>query len=277
MSIIHSPISTLFLTLPPQNPFAGFLASFKSLVTPQKECAPFLSRLAASGRPTDELVACVIGLAVGSCGNFAQAAAQVVDFYLRDDRASERAALIEACTRPDTDEDAKELVRGYVREGMRLNPQFAGLFRIVVADDVVPQGEGFTPMQVKKGDLLFGSYKNAHLNVRLLSPYCAYGFCSPCAQPDDFPNPESVNPRRPKASYSIQGSGFHGCPGVDFVADTIPEMVRIIFSLPGLRRAPGPAGASESINLDVFGTASPMYINGTGNLSPWPSSLSTLR
>ena len=117
----------------------------------------------------DELVACVIGLAVGSSVNFSQAAAQVIDFYMREDRSKERAALIAACSAPDGDASAMELVRGYVREGMRLNPQFGGLFRVCVQDDVVPQGTGFADMQVKKGDWLFGSFKNAHLNVCLLS------------------------------------------------------------------------------------------------------------
>lgn len=119
----------------------------------------------------NELVACVIGLAVGSSVNFAQAAAQVIDFYMREDRSKERTALIAACCAPDGDAKAAELIRGFVREGMRLNPQFGGLFRVCVQDDVVPQGAGFADMQVKKGDLLFASFKNAHLNVRLLSPY----------------------------------------------------------------------------------------------------------
>ena len=66
------------------------------------------------------LVACVIGLAVGSSVNYAQAAAQVIDFYLSEDRKVEREALISVCHRDD--DEAKELLRGYVREGMRLNP-----------------------------------------------------------------------------------------------------------------------------------------------------------
>ena len=87
---------------------------------------------------------------------------------MREDRSKERAALIEACCAPDGDAKAMELVRGYVREAMRLNPQFGGLFRVCVQDDVVPQGARFADMPVKKGDWLFGSFKNAHLNVCVL-------------------------------------------------------------------------------------------------------------
>ena len=75
---------------------------------------------------------------------------------------------MELSARPEGDKEAEEEMRGFVREAMRLNPQFGGLFRAVAMDDVVPQGEGFQPMQVKKGDLLFASFKNAHLNVRAI-------------------------------------------------------------------------------------------------------------
>lgn len=106
---------------------------------------------------------------MGSSVNFAQAAAQVIDFYMREDRSEERGALIAACCAPDGDENAMERVRGFVREAMRLNPQFGGLFRMCVQDDVVPQGADLVNMQVKKGDMLFASFKNAHLNVCLPS------------------------------------------------------------------------------------------------------------
>ncbi|KAI0732597.1 heme peroxidase [Fomitopsis betulina] len=229
--------------------------SFLPAPGPHKECSPFLSRLASSGRPIDELVACVIGLAVGSSVNFAQAAAQVIDFYMREDRSEERDALIAACCAPDGDINAMERVRGFVREAMRLNPQFGGLFRVCVQDDVVPQGAGLEDMQAKKGDMFFASFKNAHLN------------------PDDFPNPTTVDPTRPKSAYNLQGAGFHGCPGVDFVAQTLPELVRVVFRLPGLRRAPGPQGFCAGFALRQFDTDNAMYISATGDVTPWPTSL----
>ncbi|KAI5117531.1 hypothetical protein M0805_004764 [Coniferiporia weirii] len=239
------------------NPVFGLFTAVKEAIWPSapKECHPFLSNLASSGRPTRELVACVIGLAVGSSVNYAQALAQVVDFYLDPTRSRECAALVALCKRPESDVRAGEMVKGYVREAMRLNPQFGGLFRAAVEDAVVPQGDGFESMKVKKGDVLFASFKNAHLN------------------PLDFPNPTAVDPTRPKDSYQLQGAGFHNCPGVDFAAETISAVVRIIFSLPGLRRAQGPAGECASFNLNTFGTDNKMYVSATGNWSPWPGSL----
>ena len=74
----------------------------------------FLGKLAESGRPTRELVAEVVGLAVGSSVNYAQAAAQVVDFYLDGARANERAEIQKLVQK--TDAESAELLRGYVRE-----------------------------------------------------------------------------------------------------------------------------------------------------------------
>ena len=92
-------------------------------------------------------------------------------------------------------------------------------------------------------------------------------------QPDDFPNPTTVDPTRPKSSYNLQGAGFHGCPGVDFVAQTLPEVIRVIFRLPGIRRAPGPQGYCTGFALHQFDTDNAMYISSTGNVTPWPTSL----
>lgn len=110
-----------------------------------------------------------------------------MDFYLDDKYAAERAQIVKLSKQ--TDATSAELLRGYVREAMStsfrftnifplalsyslitgLNPQFAGLFRAVAEDDVIPQGDGLAPLKVNKGDLLFASFKNAHLNVSSFS------------------------------------------------------------------------------------------------------------
>jgi hypothetical protein len=98
-----------------------------------------------------------------------------------------------------------------------LNPQFGGLFRAVAEDDVIPQGDGFTPLKVSKGDLLFASFKNAHLNVSNFSWRLSHvADHIPVHQPVDFPNPDKVDPTRPRERYQLQGAGFHNCPGVTY-------------------------------------------------------------
>ena len=79
-----------------------------------------------------------------------------------------------------------------------------------------------------------------------------YNLLNAFPQPADFPNPTTVDPTRPKEKYQLQGAGFHNCPGVDFAADTIPQIVKIIFSLPNIRRAAPPAGVCASFELNQF-------------------------
>ncbi|KAH8099451.1 heme peroxidase [Cristinia sonorae] len=236
------------------NPIVGLFSAVSNIIWPasKKPCYPFLSNLAQSGRPIDELVGNVIGLAVGSSVNYAQAVAQVVDFYLDDERAAERADIISLCRKNDA--ASLEKLRGYVREGQRLNPQFAGLLRVSAVADTIPLGNG-NSVSVQPGDIIFNSFRNAQTN------------------PADFPDPFKVDPTRPKASYSNQGTGFHGCPGVNYAEQTIPEILKIVFSLKNVRRAPGAAGKMAGFMLNQFGTDNRLYLTDTGNLSPWPGSL----
>ena len=73
-----------------------------------------MRRLAEAKRPTSEVVAEVVGLAVGSSVNYAQSLAQVVDFYLDAARAKELAEIKVLITK--TDAQSAERLRGYVRE-----------------------------------------------------------------------------------------------------------------------------------------------------------------
>jgi len=238
------------------NPLSGCVSFLSKMFGSEKLCNPFLRRLAESGRPMNELTAQVIGLAVGSSVNYAQAAVHVVDFYLDDERVEERAEIVKLVNKDDN--DSKELLLGYVREAMRLNPQFAGLLRIAVGADKVELGEGRPPVEVVPGDIIFSSFKNAQKN------------------PVDFPDPLKVNPRRPKESYQNAGSGFHICPGVDLYEQTIPDLLRVVFSLKNLRRAPGQAGRLAGFIMDQLGTDNRMYITDTGNVSPWPGSMTVV-
>lgn len=140
--------------------------------TRPKESNEYLSTLAASGRPAHEVVASTLNYAFSASINYAQTIGQIVTFYLEDNRSKELAALIEVCK--GSDEKSDELLKGYVREGVRLNPPFSALQRTVAQDDSIPQGEGFKPLLVKKGDILLTNFKNANLNVSIHSVIYIY-------------------------------------------------------------------------------------------------------
>jgi linoleate 10R-lipoxygenase len=168
-----------------QNFLVGIAARVRSFFRPPQDrpCYPFLSKLAETGRPLDQLVGNILGVAVGASVNYAQAAVHVIDFYFDDAREKERKHIIELSNSKDAKSD--ELLRGYVCEAMRtsrsrfylwvylislagLRPQFPGLWREAVVDVTVSQGAGLPPVEIKKGDRIWGSFRNAHLNVRRL-------------------------------------------------------------------------------------------------------------
>ncbi|KAJ3760774.1 heme peroxidase [Lentinula raphanica] len=214
---------------------------------------PFLSKLSDTGRPVNELVANVVSLAVGSSVNYAQAAVNVIDFYFDDERAPERAKIIDLAKA--NDDNSTELLRGYVREAMRLNPQYTGLYRDAVVDATIPQGPGLEPLNIKAGDRIWASFKNAHRN------------------PAEFPDPLKVDPTRPKSAYNLNGTGFHQCPGVTYAEQTIAEIVKVVFSLKNVRRAPGNAGKLGGFTIVKDETETNMYVKPNGILTTWPGSM----
>uniref|UniRef100_A0A8H8CDX0 Heme peroxidase n=1 Tax=Psilocybe cubensis TaxID=181762 RepID=A0A8H8CDX0_PSICU len=231
-------------------------ASVVSFIWPanDKPWYPFLQRLAASGRPLDELLGNLLGVAVGASVNHGHATVNVIDFYLDDKRKAEREHIVQLVKR--NDKESAALLLGYVSEAMRLQPQFEGLWREATVDTVINQGPGLPPLEVKAGDRLRGSFRNAHLN------------------PLDFPDPTNVNPRRPPTAYdTINGTGFHGCPGVAYARKAIVEAVKIVFSLKNVRRAAGDAGTLRRFHEIVHETETDVFVQRNGTTSPWPGSM----
>ncbi|KAG6830523.1 hypothetical protein H0H87_007821, partial [Tephrocybe sp. NHM501043] len=248
---------SLLLVSPSTSPnFVGNIAArAASLIWPAKKkpSYPFLSALTATGRPIDELLGNILGVAVGACVNYAQAAVNVIDFYLDDARAEEKEAIVELVNSKAPENDA--LLRGYVCEAMRLKPQFPGLWREAAVDMSISQGPNLPPVDVKAGDRIWASFRNAHLN------------------PVDFPEPTKINPTRPPASYNLNGAGFHNCPGTAYAQLTIVEIVKSVFSLKNVRRAPGDEGKLHGFSEIIHETETEFFVQRNGTVSAWPGSM----
>ncbi|KAK7036088.1 heme peroxidase [Favolaschia claudopus] len=256
--VIQALIAKAILEIAPQsapNAIMGLISKCAKYIWPptDRPCFPFLSKLSDTGRPLNELVATVVGLAVGSSVNYAQAAVHVIDFYLDDSHAKERSQIMQLVK--SDDKKSTDLLRGYVREAMRLNPQFTGLWRGAAVDTVIPQGDGLPPLKIKAGDRIWASFKNAHIN------------------PTDFPNPQTVDPTRPVGSYNLNGTGFHNCPGVTYAEQTIAEIVKVVFRLKNVRRAAGAPGRLAGFKTVVNETETNVYLTPYGTTSPWPGSM----
>ncbi|OBZ79071.1 hypothetical protein A0H81_01442 [Grifola frondosa] len=77
-----------------------------------------------------------------------------------------------------------------------------------------------TPVQVNAGDIVSLALKKAYAN------------------PADFPEPQTVNPRRPSQSYqALLDASFYSCLGVAAAEKIVVEMVKAVFRLKNIRRA----------------------------------------
>ncbi|KAJ1306560.1 hypothetical protein OPQ81_007561 [Rhizoctonia solani] len=193
----------------------------------------------------------VFGCMIASVSNYAQAATQVVDFYLHDSRKDLKEIICEL-SRQDTPESDSKLA-GYVREAMRLSPQAPGIFRDVTTEVTLQDGE--RTLHLTPHNRLFVSLANSNLD------------------PAAFENPLSVNPDRPREAYNLFGYGMHKCMGDHFTERTMPAVIKSIFKLKNVRRAPGESGKLRSFTQDLHGTKQTMFLSARGLVTPWPGSL----
>lgn len=146
----------------------------------------------------------------------------------------------------------------WVWEGMRISGVVPGLPRVAAEDVVIRDGER-GEIRVKAGDRLIIATSKAHLD------------------PKAFPNPERLDPTRDPRSYILLGAGLHVCFGARLVAPAIVSMLRPIFRLKNLRRAPGPRGKlirlHEDLGHDGDACRIYMYLDQFCKEGPIPSSL----
>ncbi|KAF8066487.1 hypothetical protein FPV67DRAFT_1190068 [Lyophyllum atratum] len=126
----------------------------------------------------------ILGIVVGAFVNWAHGTVNVIDFYLDDARAKEKQRIVELVGKDDA--ESAQLLRGS-------ETAIRGLWGEAVVDATIDQGPGLLPMQIKVGDRLRATDRNAHLN------------------PAELSDPPAVNPNRPLASYNLNGTGFHNC------------------------------------------------------------------
>ncbi|KAI0354701.1 heme peroxidase [Trametes cingulata] len=217
-------------------PISAFLAKA------HQSAQGFLANIAKSKAPQKDIVADVIGFAVTVSVSLAKSAAQVVDFYLDDQRAKERAEVVKLAGASDN--NSLNLLRGYIREAQRLSPQFA----------VVLKQQAGTA--AKPSPLVLLDLKKALTN------------------PADFPDPLTVNPRRPVQSYQVmQDASYSKCLGTAETDDIMLEIVKAVFQLPNMQRVPGPMGQISRVAVNRFGLDYDMYVDSIGLPDYWPNAL----
>ena len=218
------------------------------------------------------------------------AAVHVIDVYLDEKHEAERNHIRQLAESKDP--SSTEVLRGYVREAMRwfhlafalwhdnnkfylgLNSQSTGLWRDVAIDVLIPQGDGLAPLKVQAGDRIWASFKtltSTYVLRFIILEFPNFFF----VQPKEFPNPTTFDPNRPPKSYNLHGAGFHNCAGVEYVVQTIAEILRlrVVFKLRNVRRASSDAGKLSGFTEVVNETETKAFINPNGTSSPWTGSM----
>lgn len=155
--------------------------------------------------------------------NQSQVFTQMLDFYLGE--GQEHLPEIQRLARLDTEEADTKLLH-YAMEGIRLAGTF-GSYRRSTVTTTIQDGEHSIP--VKPGDNLFCSFVSANRD------------------PIHFPDPHRVRIDRPLESYIHYGIGSHRCLGMEASRVALTAMLKVVGSLKGLRRAPGPQGQLKKI------------------------------
>ncbi|KAM0345970.1 hypothetical protein ACHAPU_006024 [Fusarium lateritium] len=158
--------------------------------------------------------------------NQAQVFAQTLDWYLSPAGEKYRPELHRIAAL-ETGNETDTLLLGYAMEGIRMAGTF-GLYREAAVADIIQEDDGRS-VPVSPGDRVFVS------------------FVSAAKDPSIFPDPETVNPRRPLDSYIHYGVGPHACLGRDISQVALTELFRVLFRKKGLRRVPGAQGELKKV------------------------------
>lgn len=207
---------------------------------------------------TDKAVANLLGTMLPIAGNITQQSGLLLDLFLAPENAYAKERITELAQKGPDDKEAEKELEMWVWEGMRLRGIVPGLPRMAGKDVVVQDGPDRT-VDIKAGEKLIIAISHAHMD------------------PAKFPNPERMDPTRDPKSYILLGNGLHFCFGARLVAPSIVAMLREVFCLKNLRRAPGVRGRFIKVHEDLGHNRDActinMYVDMTCAESPVPTSL----
>ncbi|MEQ1876908.1 MAG: cytochrome P450 [Bdellovibrionia bacterium] len=163
----------------------------------------------------------LIGTLVGNVETSEAAIVQSLEVMFQNPQLFEAAKA--AALRSDDDKEGLRLLEGYVWEALRMNPVNPFVVRYAETNFVLAKG---TPREtnIRKGSVVLLATHSAMLDE------------------DMYPNPEQFDPNRiakGQPEYYHLGDKYHRCLG-DYVSKVqVPEIIRAILRLPGVRPVAG--------------------------------------
>ncbi|KAG6918081.1 hypothetical protein DXG01_016533 [Tephrocybe rancida] len=194
-----------------------------------------------------ELSAYTIAATVPLAAHFSHAIANVVDFYLGDDKKEELAEIVRLSASIRQDKENASKIMAYVHEALRINPPVSGVFR-TAGENVPVAGFG----TIESGDRVFVDLLGANSDATT------------------FDNTSIVDHDRGSQSLFWYE---HGLLSPHFFDSTVPAILSIIFGLKNIRRTAGNPGKLPRFTEKWNRTMRQLYTDGKGKVTPFPPSL----
>ncbi|KAJ3767452.1 linoleate diol synthase [Lentinula raphanica] len=142
---------------------------------------------------------------------------------------------------------------GYAREALRLDPSFKGVYRIASSDH---NADGLT---IQKDGRVFLDLYAAGRNEQV------------------FPDPDTVNARRDVTGKTyIISDGISRCLGEDITVQIMTHILRGIFAIKDVQRAPGNSGVLNRFKDHERHELNYAYLDENKFVTPWPNSLAVV-
>ncbi|OAX41520.1 heme peroxidase [Rhizopogon vinicolor AM-OR11-026] len=205
-----------------------------------------VKRLVEFGCSTEHVVNSILALMIGATVEMSLALTNVVNQLLRTDHDS--VATMEAAKSENNNKDISGLT-AFTREALRVDPPFAGVYRVAKKDgDVVS-------LTVKQDERVFLNIAKANMNE------------------DAFPNPTTLDVTRAPRERYLPGDGCFQVLGDEFASKMIAEVLRAILSFNNVRRGPGQSGRLHRFKDESLPVLHYAYLNEKMLRTPWPTTL----
>ncbi|KIM34230.1 hypothetical protein M408DRAFT_59813 [Serendipita vermifera MAFF 305830] len=214
------------------------------------DCGRFYDSIVANGFSKLDVINDVIALAVLSTVELSHLLVHVINFYLNAENAEHRERIISAALGDENVSNAE--MEGYVREAIRQDPATVGVMREATPSSSYAQTNGTVTQGTER---VFISLKKA------------------MADANAYPNPASVTLNRPKEQKLLLGDGCSKLLGEEYILDVGVQVLKAVFSLKNLRRAPGPSGTLRRYVQSCHGTPQYYYLDQKQKVSLWPTSM----
>jgi len=193
----------------------------------------------------DGLAGSLLASVVPTAALFSQIIAQVVDFYLDEDKATQREQIVRLA-----EAGANEQIMPFIFEALRLNPPLSSVF--LEAQSPVP----FASTVVPRHQHIIASIIDATLD------------------PSAFENPDRPNYARPAArAECVLGLDRKGLLSPKLFERVAPVVLLHVFSLRNLCRYPPQSGRMPRCIETVHGVPHRFYTDMNGRVTPFPVSL----